>query len=170
MPTGLWRGWRCGRSRIPMQALLIFRTTRDVVRAAIAITNLRGGGKRIAKVARGRGRWDGPHETSNQGCRSATNRGHRYSRLHVGFLLSGRPRHSVASGGASRILGFPGESRRCREPALGSRAVHPFGQNIPRICWQLSLLITKGPGSAGGGGGGGTSPSKMFWATLPCPK
>jgi hypothetical protein len=95
-----------------MQALLIFRSTWDVVRAAAAIMNLLGGGKRIAKVATSRGRWCGPHNTSGQGCRCTTDRGHQYSRLHVGIPFSGRPRHSAAAGCASRIVGFQRESRR----------------------------------------------------------
>jgi hypothetical protein len=50
----------------------------------------------------------------------------------------------------------------------GRRPRHACGQKMPRICWQLSLLMS--PGGGGGGGGGGLSPSQMFWATLPCPK
>lgn len=70
--SGGWRGYRglgrSGRSRSSMQALLVFRATWDVIGTAVAIVNLRGIAKRIAKVA-SRGRWCGPHDTSGQGCR-----------------------------------------------------------------------------------------------------
>ena len=78
-----WRGWiswrrrLSGRRRIAIKALLIFLSTWNVVEAAAAIMNLRGGGKRIAKVATSRGRWCGPHNTSGQGCRCTTDRGHQ---------------------------------------------------------------------------------------------
>jgi hypothetical protein len=127
-----------------MQALLIFRGTWDVVRAAAAIMNLLGGGKRIAKVATGRGRWCGPHNTSGEGCRCTTDRGHQYSRLHVGIPFSGRPRHSAAAGCASRIVGFQGESRR---PHVGAAVA----LQIRRVCrprrWRRGSY---GPNRSGG--------------------
>ena len=89
-----------------MHALLIFLTTWDVVGAAVAIMNLHGVAKRIAKVANSRGRRCGPHNTSGQGCRGTTDRGNQYSRLHVGFFFSRRRRHSAAAGCASRIVGL----------------------------------------------------------------
>src|ERR1700729_2687497 len=88
-----------------MQALLIFRTTWGIVGAAVAITNLRGVAKRIAKVAFSRGRGCGPHNTSGQGCRCTTDHGHPYSRLHAGFLFS-KTTASAAAGCASRIVGL----------------------------------------------------------------
>jgi len=60
-------------------------TTRGEVEAAVALTNLVGFGKRIAEVGASRDRWCGPHNTSGQGCRRSADRGHQYSRLHVGI-------------------------------------------------------------------------------------
>ena len=104
--------WPVRAQPLSMQALLIFRSTWDVVSAAAAIMNLRGG-KRIAKVATSRGRWCGPHNTSGQGCRRTTDRGHQHSRLHVEIpFLVRRRRHSAAAGCASRIVGSFKERRR----------------------------------------------------------
>jgi hypothetical protein len=64
-------------------------TTRGEVEAAVALTNLLGVGKPVAKVGASRGRWCGPHNTGGQGCRCRADRGHQYSRLHVGILISG---------------------------------------------------------------------------------
>jgi hypothetical protein len=74
-----------GRGCSSIQALLIFLRTWDVVEAAAAIMNLRGGGQRVTKVATSRSRWCDPHNASGQGCRCCAERGHQYSRLHVGI-------------------------------------------------------------------------------------
>ena len=44
----------------------------------------------------------------------------------LGFLFSGRPRHSAAAGCASRIVGFQGESRRRHVLPTGRSTLHSF--------------------------------------------
>jgi hypothetical protein len=61
-----------------------FLTTWGEVESAVALMSVPGG-KRIAIGGISRGRWCGPHHTSGQGCRCSTDRGHQYSRLHVGI-------------------------------------------------------------------------------------
>ena len=116
-----------------MQALLIFLSTRDVVSAAAAIMNLRGGGKRIAKVATSRGRWCGPHNTSGQGCRCSADRGHKYSRLHFGIplwkttVLSEDERQSAAAG-------YSGDSTCSITPAtLQAMSTNPGTATMQRV-------------------------------------
>ena len=75
---------RAGRSLISIQAIMKLLTTWFVVEAAVTLASVLGR-ERIAKVGVSRGRWCGPHNTSGQGCRCSTDRGHQYSRLHVGI-------------------------------------------------------------------------------------
>src|SRR5580693_7441819 len=95
-----------------MQALLIFLSTWDVVSAAAAIMNLRGGGKRIAKSLPAEA--DGAVHITPAVKAAAAPPTVAINTLvfMLGFLFSGRPRHSAAAGCASRIVGFQGESRR----------------------------------------------------------
>jgi hypothetical protein len=94
--------------------------------------NLRGVAKRIAKVANSRGRRCGPHNTSGQGCRCTTDRGHQYSRLHVGFFFSRRRRHSAAAGCASRMVGLFKE--KVADAVMASNARSTF--------WRRSTVAT----------------------------
>ena len=60
----------------------------------------------------------------------------------LGFLFSGRRRHSAAAGCASRIVGFQGESRR-RHVAATSRITHLNGISpavVLRCAWTGSLF------------------------------
>jgi hypothetical protein len=61
-----------------------FLTAGGEVEAAVALVSVLGR-ERIAKVGVSRGRRGGPHHTSGQGCRRGTDRGHQYSRLHIGI-------------------------------------------------------------------------------------
>ena len=91
---GVWFGcW----GRISIHAVMKFLTTWGEVESAVALMSVPRG-KRIAEGGISRGRWCGPHYTSGQSCRCSADRGHQYSRLHVGipFLLdASKPRFLI---------------------------------------------------------------------------
>ena len=81
------RRWCWNHSHISRQAIVKLLSTRGKVETAIALPSILGG-KPVAVGCVSRGRWCGPHNTSGEGRRCGADRGHQYSRLHVGIPLS----------------------------------------------------------------------------------